>query len=116
MTAPDDARLGRPGDVPDLTHGQLTLYVAGASELSVRAIANARALCDVHLQGGYRLAVIDVHEDPGAALTSHVIGVPTLVKSSPRPERRLVGDLSNTAKVLQALGLPVVGNAAGPEG
>ena len=116
MTAPEDAGLGRPGDVSDLTCGQLTLYVAGASELSVRAIANARALCDAHLHGGYRLAVIDVHEDPGAALTSQVMVVPTLVKSLPRPQRRIVGDLSNTAKVLQALELRVVENAAGPEG
>jgi circadian clock protein KaiB len=117
MTASQDAGLGAPGDeltVPDRACGWLTLYVAGASELSVRAIAHARALCDVKLGGRYRLAVVDVHDDPAAVLSSRVMVVPTLVKSLPLPERRLVGDLSDTEKVLQALELSV-GNAIGPE-
>jgi circadian clock protein KaiB len=117
MTASQDAMPGALGDEltdPDLAYGRLTLYVAGASELSVRAIAHARALCDVKLGGRYRLAVVDVHDDPAAVLTSRVMVVPTLVKSLPLPERRLVGDLSDTEKVLQALELSA-GNVVLPE-
>jgi circadian clock protein KaiB len=117
MSAPLDARLGRPGGqraAYELPRGVLTLYVSGASELSARAIANARALCDVSLEGRYRLTIVDVNEDPAAALRSGVIAAPTLVRSLPLPERRLVGDLSSTDKVLQTLELPSPGAPAGP--
>jgi circadian clock protein KaiB len=82
---------------------ELTLFVSGASDLSARAIANARELCDTHLEGRYELAVLDVHEDAAAALDSDVIAAPTLVRNRPLPVRKLVGDLSHTAKVLVAL-------------
>jgi circadian clock protein KaiB len=84
--------------------GALTLYVSGASKLSARAIANATALCDVHLGGRYRLAVVDVHENPAAVLSNQVIAAPTLIRNLPLPERRAIGDLSDTNRVLQALG------------
>jgi circadian clock protein KaiB len=100
----------------DLESGELTLYVSGASELSARAIANARALCDVSLDGRCSLTVVDVHEDPAAALRSQVIAMPTLVRSRPLPERRVVGDLSDSAKVLRALDLPGAGNVSAPSG
>ena len=58
------------------------------------------------------LAVVDVHENPAPVLSSQVIATPTLIRNLPLPERRLVGDLSDTNKVLQALGLP----ASGPLG
>jgi circadian clock protein KaiB len=85
--------------------GALTLYVSGASELSARAIADATALCDVHLGGRYELAVVDVHDDPAPGLSSHVIATPTLIRNLPLPERQHVGGLSDTGKVLHALGL-----------
>jgi circadian clock protein KaiB len=97
---------------PEPPCGALTLYVSGASELSARAIADATALCDVHLGGRYDLAVVDVHETPAPGLSSQLIATPTLIRTLPLPERRLVGDLSDTNKVLQTLGLP----AAGPLG
>jgi circadian clock protein KaiB len=96
--------------------GALTLYVSGASELSARAIADATALCDVHLGGRYHLAVVDVHEDPAAVLSSQVIAAPTLMRSLPLPERQLVGDLSDAANVLQALELHAAGATSGPLG
>jgi circadian clock protein KaiB len=86
---------------------ELTLYVAGASEFSARAITDARALCDVSLDGRCRLTVVNVHEDAAAALSSQVIAIPTLVRNQPMPERRVVGNLSNTEKVLGALDLHV---------
>ena len=86
---------------------ELTLFVSGASDLAGRAIANARQLCEAHLQDRYRLSVIDVHENPVALLTSGVLATPTLVRNRPLPVRRVVGDLSQTNKVLAALGLPV---------
>jgi circadian clock protein KaiB len=89
---------------PEPPYGALTLYVSGASELSARAIANATALCDVHLGGRYHLAVVDVHENPAPAL-SQVIAAPTLIRNLPLPERQHVGDLSDTDKVLRTLGL-----------
>jgi circadian clock protein KaiB len=82
---------------------ELTLFVSGASELSARAITDVRRLCDDHLAGRFALAVVDVHEQPAAARNSRVVAVPTLVKHGPPPERRLAGDLSQTAGVLLAL-------------
>ncbi|MDA0161884.1 hypothetical protein OM076_16540 [Solirubrobacter ginsenosidimutans] len=86
--------------------GALTLYVSGASKLSARAIADATELCDVLLRGRYDLAIIDVHENPAAVVSSQVIAAPTLIRNLPLPELRLVGDLSDTEKVLEALELP----------
>jgi circadian clock protein KaiB len=91
----------------------LTLFVSGASELSSRAIANATRVCDRHLSGAYLLSVVDVHDDRGPGAASDVIAVPTLVKNRPLPARRIVGDLSNTHKVVLALELPPA--AAAPD-
>jgi circadian clock protein KaiB len=84
---------------------ELTLFVSGASDLSARAIADATELCDVRLSGRYRLSVVDVHEDPAATLRSGVHAAPTLVRPSPLPMRRCVGDLSDADAVLLRLGL-----------
>jgi circadian clock protein KaiB len=95
---------------------EMTLFVSGASELSVRAIANARALCDMQVDGRYRLCVVDVHEGDGAAIltASGVLATPTLVKNWPLPARKFVGDLSDTDKVLVALGLPIAEDGQRP--
>jgi circadian clock protein KaiB len=92
----------------------LTLFVSGASEHSTRAIADARQLCDTHLHGRYRLSIVDLREDAAAAVSSHVLAAPTLVKNLPLPVRKLVGDLSHTAKVLLALDLPLAKDASSP--
>jgi circadian clock protein KaiB len=81
----------------------LTLFVTGASELSGRAIANVRALCELHLFGRYTLEVVDVLRDPSMMSTYDVVAAPTLIKEWPLPKRMLVGDLSDTARVLKAL-------------
>ena len=82
---------------------ELTLFVIGASDLSARAISNVRKLCDHYLPGRHHLSVVDLFDDPEAARTAGVLATPTLIKSSPLPMRRLVGDLSQTDRVLAAL-------------
>jgi len=84
---------------------ELTLYVNGASDRSARAIADVRALCDLHLAGRHRLLVVDVNVEPAAFLRSGVLAAPALVRDHPLPTRRLVGDLSNAQKVLTVLDL-----------
>ena len=109
MTSPHDATLKRfeaALAAPDQTWFELTLFVNGASDLSARAIANATRLCDVHLHNRYQLAVVDVHENPGAVLDRQVVAAPTLLKTLPLPVRKIVGDLSQADKVLRALDLP----------
>jgi circadian clock protein KaiB len=81
----------------------LTLYVSGASDLAARAVTNARRFCELHLEGRYRLSVVDIHEDPDAVLHGGVLATPTLVRNKPLPVRKVVGDLSEMAKVLHAL-------------
>ena len=81
----------------------LTLFVSGASEISAVAIGNTRSICESHLAGRYRLQVVDVHRDPAKMLLHNVLAAPTLLRERPLPTRRLVGDLSDIAKVLAAL-------------
>jgi circadian clock protein KaiB len=92
----------------------LTLFVSGASDLSARAIGEARQLCDLHLGGRGRLTVIDVHAEPAAAVTNRVQAVPALVRTRPRPVRRVVGDLSQTEHVLAVLRLSAEDGAERP--
>jgi circadian clock protein KaiB len=81
----------------------LKLYVTGATERSARAVANLRALCDRYLAGRYVLDVVDVYQQPLLALEGHILAAPTLVKSAPLPIRRLIGDLSDSERVIAAL-------------
>jgi diguanylate cyclase (GGDEF)-like protein len=74
---------------------ELTLFVSGPSDLSSRAIAEAKQLCEDHVAGRYHLSVVDVHGDPAALRNSGVLATPTLVKYLPLPIRHLVGDLSH---------------------
>ena len=112
MTGPHDETLKRfeAGLESSDETFELTLFVSGASALSVRAIANARKLCDVHLRGRHHLQVVDMHDDPTAFISGWVLATPTLVKSLPLPVRKLVGDLSRTEKVLWALDIPHTGS------
>ena len=113
MNPAHDATLRRfqeEVDTPRQVDYELTLFVSGASDLSARAIANARRLCDSHPAGRCHLSVVDVHENPAALLNSRVVAVPTLVKSQPLPVRMLVGDLSDTDRVRLALDLPATGD------
>ena len=81
------------------------LYVADDSLNSSQAIANLRALCMARLPGRYAIDIVDVFADPARALADAVFMTPTLLKLSPTPERRIVGNLSQTRRLLEALGL-----------
>ena len=83
----------------------LRLFIAGATPNSVRAVNNIRVLCETHLQGRYALQIIDVYQDAALAQEEQIIALPLLIKKSPLPERKLIGDLSQTEKVINALGL-----------
>lgn len=85
----------------------LRLFVTGASPNSIRAITNLKAICEAHLEGRYSLEIIDVYQQRALAKREQLVALPLLVKKSPLPERRLIGDLSDTEKVLESLGLNV---------
>jgi circadian clock protein KaiB len=83
----------------------LKLYVTGTSPRTERAIGNLRHICETELGGDYALEIIDVLENPEAAEQDRILATPTLIKTLPLPLRRVIGDLSDTEKVL--LGLEV---------
>jgi circadian clock protein KaiB len=85
----------------------LILYVFGTtSPSSARAIVNIRALCEELVRGRYQLTVVDIARDAAAAARMQIVATPTLVRESPLPLRRLVGDLSMRERVIDKLGLP----------
>ena len=81
----------------------LKLYVAGQSPKSVNAIVNIKKICEVNLPGRYVLDVIDLYQQPQLAQGEQVIAVPTLIRKLPQPLRRIIGDMSNTERVLAGL-------------
>ena len=83
---------------------RLRLYVAGDAPNSVRAITNARAICDAHYAPGYVLEIIDLMTEPLRALSDAIIVTPTLLRLSPLPVRRIIGNLGDTQQVLLSLG------------
>lgn len=83
----------------------LRLYAAGITPRSTRAIENLKALCETYLKDRYELTVIDLYQQPERAQKEQIVAAPTLIKSAPPPFRRLIGDLSDTGRVLLALGL-----------
>jgi circadian clock protein KaiB len=83
----------------------LRLYVAGQTPRAVRAFANLRRICDEHLAGRYRIEVIDLVEDPQLGRGDQILALPTLVRRLPQPIKKIIGDLSNTERVLVGLDL-----------
>jgi circadian clock protein KaiB len=81
----------------------LRLFVAGSTDRSVRAIRNAKAICEEFLSNQYELDIIDILQQPDVAREEQILAVPTLVKKSPLPLRRFIGDLSNRDVVLVGL-------------
>ncbi len=84
---------------------ELRLYVAGQTPKSLAAFANLKKFCEEHLAGRYRIEVIDLVEQPQLARGDQIFAVPTLVRKLPEPLRKIIGDLSNTEKVLVGLDL-----------
>lgn len=84
---------------------RLVLFITGRSPNSVRAINNLKSICEQHLPGDYELEVVDIYQNPELAKEEQIIALPTLIKKYPDPLRRLVGDMSDTEKVLRGLGI-----------
>ena len=82
---------------------ELRLYVAGQTPKSLKALSNLNKICSEHLQGRYRLLVIDVMEKPQLAHGDQILAIPTLVRKLPEPMRKIIGDLSDTERVLIGL-------------
>ncbi len=83
----------------------LRLYVAGNTPKSVQALANLKQLCEEHLKGQYSIEVIDLLENPQLAAGDQILAIPTLVRKLPPPLRKIIGDLSDTERVLVGLDL-----------
>lgn len=84
---------------------ELRLYVAGQTSKSIAAFSNLKKLCEEHLQGQYRIEVIDLLENPALAKGDQIFAIPTLVRKLPEPIKKIIGDLSNKERVLVGLNL-----------
>jgi circadian clock protein KaiB len=82
---------------------QLRLYVAGQTPKSLKAFANLKKICEEHLKGEYQIEIIDLLENPKLSKSDQILAIPTLVRRLPPPLRKIIGDLSDTEKVLVGL-------------
>ena len=102
---------GEGEDGGDAGPYHLRLYVAGQTAKSLAAVANLKRVCEEHLAGRYDIEVIDLLLNPKLAAGDQILAIPTLVRRLPSPLKRIIGDLSNTEKVL--VGLDIRPKAAG---
>ena len=86
---------------------KFTLYVAGGSDENVSVINNLRSICAAFLGNDYNIEIIDLVKNPELSRHHRILAVPTVVRSSPLPERRVIGDLSRFEQVISGLGLPL---------
>ena len=84
---------------------ELRLYIAGQTPKALRAFENLRKICDEHLAGRYQIEVIDLLKDPQLGRGDQILALPTLVRRLPTPIKKIIGDLSNTERVLVGLDL-----------
>ena len=84
---------------------QLRLYVAGQTPKSILALTNLKEICEEHLQGRYEIEIVDLMENLQLAAGDQILAVPTLVRRLPEPIKKIIGDLSNTERVLVGLDL-----------
>jgi circadian clock protein KaiB len=99
MTKSD--RAGKPA----APKWELKLYVAGQTAKSLQAFSNLKHICEVHLDGEYHIEVIDLLKNPQLAKGDQILALPTLVRKLPAPVKKIIGDLSNTERVLVGLDL-----------
>jgi circadian clock protein KaiB len=88
---------------------ELRLYVAGQSPKSLAAFANLKRICEEHLFGEYTIEIVDLLENPHLAREDQIVAIPTLVRKLPEPLRKIIGDLSNSERVLVGLELRSAG-------
>jgi circadian clock protein KaiB len=84
---------------------QLRLYIAGHTPKSLLALTNLKRICETHLSGRYEIEIIDLLQNPQLASGDQILAVPTLVRRLPEPITKIIGDLSNTERVLVGLDL-----------
>lgn len=84
-------------------HYSFTLFVTGATVRSARAVANVRRFCEQILARDFDLEVVDLYTTPNRARTEQIVAAPTLVRSSPKPERRMIGDMSNRRRLKEVM-------------
>ena len=89
----------------ETSHYVLRLYVAGMTPNCLAAFANLKKICEEHLEGRYSIQIIDLLENPKLAQGDQILAIPTLVRKLPEPVRKIIGDLSNTERVLVGLDL-----------
>jgi len=95
-----------PSDgVPETECFRLRLYVAGQSPKSLKALSNLKRMCEEHLQSRYEIEVVDLVEHPRLAAGDEIVAIPTLVRRLPVPMRKIIGDLSDSERVLVGLQL-----------
>ncbi|HZV34139.1 MAG TPA: circadian clock KaiB family protein [Verrucomicrobiae bacterium] len=82
---------------------KLRLYIAGQTSKSITALANLKRICEEHLRGQYDIEIIDLLKNPTLAKGDQILAIPTLVRQIPEPMRKIIGDLSNTERVLVGL-------------
>ena len=90
-------------DGPVVEEQILRLYIAGQTPKSIKAFANLKRICEEHLDGRYRIEIIDLIQSPQLAAGDQILAVPTLVRRLPEPVRKIIGDLSHTDRVLVGL-------------
>ncbi len=83
----------------------LRLFISGMTPRSLQAIENLRSICDNQLKGCYSLEIIDISQQPESVRKEDIVATPTLIKELPKPIRRIIGDLSNTERILVALNI-----------
>jgi circadian clock protein KaiB len=93
------------GLTPEPQHWDLRLYIAGQSPKSLEAFANLTRLCEKHLRARYQIEIVDLVAFPERAAADEIIAIPTLVRRLPAPVRKVIGDLSDEARVLAGLQL-----------
>ena len=98
-------RPSMPSDRDSRQRFDLSLYVAGSTSRSLRTIQSVKRAFEEHARGRYKLRVVDIHRQPGEAVTNQIVAVPTLVCNLPKPMRCLVGHAISPADVLQKLKL-----------
>jgi|SRR4051812_13844293 len=104
--APKRSKQEKPHpEEPDKVLWDLRLYVAGQTPKCLQAFANLKKICEEHLAGKYRIEIVDLVKHPQLAQGDQILAIPTLVRKLPEPVRKIIGDLSNTERVLVGLDL-----------
>jgi len=98
-----EGKAGKGGKKPKAKTYELRLYVAGQTVKSLNALANLKNICETHLAGKYRIEVIDLLKNPQLAAGDQILAIPTLVRKRPTPIKKIIGDMSNTLRVLVGL-------------